>query len=184
MQLAFIGLGIIGILLLVFSIQILIKSGKNKQISEFTLDNETKVIEFNSIGLYSICFLGAGFIENPGKFCGELKSESGNLIQLHQTFPHYRFRKNGKLGLEYWTFEINEKGKYTLTFKYLNELIAKKSMLSSKRIFQKNIQADSLKVILKETIPIKSRIFSIIGLVIGINALIWGIVIGFTEIFI
>ncbi|WP_188655205.1 hypothetical protein [Yeosuana aromativorans] len=183
MQLTFIFIGIIGILLLIYSVRILIKSSKNKQLAEFNLDCETKQIELNSNGLYSLCFLGAGFVGNQGKFKAELKSENGNLIKLNKTFPNYRFRQNGTIGLEYWNFEINKKGKYTLTFKNLTDLIAKKSMLSSKRRFQNNIKTDSIKILLKETIPTKNRIFSIVGLVIGINALIWGILIGLTNAF-
>ncbi len=169
--------------MLIYSIRILIKSIKNKQLAEFNLDSESKIIELNSNGLYSLCFLGAGFIDNQGKFNAELKSENGNLVQLNKTFPNYRFRQNGELGLEYWNFQIDEIGKYILTFKNLTDLIAKKSMLSSKRLFQKNIKSDSLKILLKETMPTKNRFFSIIGLVIGINAVIWGILIGLTNAF-
>jgi hypothetical protein len=183
MQLTFIFIGIVGILLLIYSIRILIKSSKNKQVAEFALDSENKIIELNSTGLYSICFLGAGYVDNQGKFRAELKSENGNLIKLNKTFPNYRFRQSGKLGLEYWNFEINKEGKYTLTFKNLTDFIAKESMLISKRMFQKNINPESLKILLKETIPTKNRIFSIIGLVIGVNALIWGILIGLTDVF-
>ena len=94
MQLTFIFIGIIGILLLIFSIRILIKSSKNKLVAEFTLDSESKEIQLNSTGLYSLCFLGAGFVDNRGKFDAELKAENGNLIKLNKTFPNYRFRKN------------------------------------------------------------------------------------------
>ncbi len=183
MQLTFIFIGIIGILLLVYSIRILIKSSKNKLVAEFTLDSESKEIQLNSNVLYSLCFLGAGFIDNQGKFGAELKSESGNLIKLNKTFPNYRFRKNGKLGLEYWHFEIDKSGKYILTFENLNDLIAKHSMLISKRMFQKKINTNNLKILLKETISTKNRLFSIVGLVIGVNALIWGILIGLTNAF-
>ncbi|WP_167597979.1 hypothetical protein [Leeuwenhoekiella sp. ZYFB001] len=183
MQLTFIFIGIIGILLLIYSIRILIKSSKNRQLAEFNLDSQTKQIELKSNGLYSLSFLGVGFIDNQGNFKAELKSENGNLIKLNKTFPNYRFRQNGTIGLEYWSFEINKKGKYTLTFKNLNDLIAKKSMLSSKRMFQNNIKTDPIKIIVKKTTAIETRIFSIIGLVIGINALIWGILIGLTNVF-
>ena len=77
MQLTFICIGIIGILLLIFSIQILIKSSKNKQIAKFTLDKEPKLIEFNSKGFYALCFLGAGFVENKGNLSAEFISEKG-----------------------------------------------------------------------------------------------------------
>ena len=86
MQLTFIFIGIVGILLLIYSIRILIKSSKNKQVAEFTLDSEIKLIELNSTGLYSLCFLGAGFLDNKGKFSAELKSENGNVIKLNKTF--------------------------------------------------------------------------------------------------
>ena len=183
MQLTFIFIGIIGILLLIYSIRILIKSSKNKLVAEFTLDSESKEIQLNSTGLYSLCFLGAGFVDNRGKFDAELKAENGNLIKLNKTFPNYRFRKNGKLGLEYWNFEIDKSGKYILTFENLNDLIAKHSMLISKRMFQKEISPNNLKILLKETISTKNRFFSIVGLVIGVNALIWGILIGLTNAF-
>lgn len=183
MQLIFIFIGIIGILLLIYSIRILIKSSKNILVAEFTLDSESKEIQLNSTGLYSLCFLGAGFVDNQGKFSAELKAENGNLIKLNKTFPNYRFRQNGTLGLEYWQFEIVKGGKYILTFENLNDLIAKHSMLMSKRMFQKKINPENLKVLLKETISTKNRLFSILGLVIGANALIWGILIGLTNAF-
>lgn len=183
MQLTFIFVGIIGILLLIYSIRILIKSNKNKFIAELTVDYESKKIQLNSRGLYSLCFLGAGFIENKGNFNAELKSENGNLVKLNKTFMNYRFRKNGKLGLEYWHFEIDKEGEYILTFENLNDLIAKHSMLISKRIFQKNINPENLKILLKKTISTKSRFLSIVSLVIGINALIWGVLIGVLNVF-
>lgn len=168
---------------MIFSIRILFKASKNKHLPEFTLDSDTKLIDLKSNGLYSLCFLGAGFIDNRGKFNAELKSENGNLIKLNKTFPNYRFRHNGELGLEYWNFEINQIGKYSLTFKNLADLIAKKSILSLKKNVSENIKTDSLKILLKETISTKNRIFSIVGLVIGINALIWGILIGLTNVY-
>lgn len=183
MQLTFIFVGIIGILLLIYSIRILIKSSKSKFIAELTLDSESKKIQLNSRGFYSLCFLGAGFIENQGKFGAELKSENGNLVKLNKTFPNYRFRQNGKLGLEYWHFEIDKAGKYILTFENLNDLISKDSMLISKRRFQKNINPENLKILLKETISTRSRFLSIVGFVIGINALIWGVLIGLLNVF-
>ncbi|MFC0604136.1 hypothetical protein [Winogradskyella pulchriflava] len=151
--------------------------------TEFTLDSESKEIQLNSTGLYSLSFLGAGFVDNQGKFGAELKSENGKLIKLNKTFPNYRFRKNGTIGLEYWHFEISESGKYILTFENLNDLIAKHSMLISKRMFQKKINPKNLKILLKETISTKNRLFSIVGLVIGVNAVIWGILIGLTNAF-
>ncbi|WP_405292659.1 hypothetical protein [Algibacter sp. Ld11] len=183
MQLTFIFIGIVGILLLIYSIRILIKSSKNKQVAEFALDSEIKLIELNSTGLYSLCFLGARFLDNKGKFSAELKSENGNVIKLNKTFPNFPFTQNGERGLEFWNFEISEKGKYILTFKNLTDLIAKESMLISKRMLQKNIKPESLKILLKETIPTKNKVFSIIGLVLGVNAMIWGVLIGLTDIF-
>ena len=137
MQLIFILIGIIGVLLLFYSIRILIKSSKNKVVTVFNLDSESREIQLNSTGLYSLCFLGAGFVDDQGRLGAELKSENGNLIKIKKTFPNYRFRKNGQLGLEFWHFEIAQSGKYTLTFNNLNDLIAKHSMLISKRIFRK-----------------------------------------------
>ncbi|GAK97898.1 hypothetical protein JCM19294_1520 [Nonlabens tegetincola] len=183
MQLTFILIGTIGLLLLIYSIRILIKSRKNKLVAEFTLDSESKEIQLDSNVLYSLSFLGAGFIDDQGKFRAELKSESGNLVKLNKTFPNYRFRKNGKLGLEYWHFSIDNSGKYILTFENLNDLIAKHSMLISKRMFQKEISPNNIKILLKEAVSTKNRLFSIVGLVIGVNALIWGILIGFTNAF-
>jgi len=183
MQLTFIFIGIFGILLLTYLIRILIKSSKNKLVAEFILVSESKEIELNSTGFYSLCFLGAGFVDNQGKFNAELKSENGNLIKLNKTIPNYRFKMNGTLGLEYWHFEIVEGGKYILTFENLNDLIAKHSMLISKRKFQQNINPKNIKILLKETISAKNRLFLIVGLVIGVNALIWGILIGLTNTF-
>ncbi len=131
MQLPFLFIGIIGVLLMIYSVRILIKSSKNKQVAEFNLDSETKLIQLNSTGLYSLCFLGAGFVDNKGKFNAELKSENGDIIKLNKTFPNFPFTQNGERGLEYWKFEISKKGKYILTFKNLTDLIAKESMLIS-----------------------------------------------------
>ena len=50
-------------------------------------------------------------------------------------------------------------------------------------MFQKSINPQNLKILLKETISTKIRLFSIIGLVIGVNASIWGILIGSTDLF-
>ena len=106
MKLTFIFIGLIGIILLVNSIRILINSRKKNKISEFNLDSEEKIVELNSTGLYSICFIGAGFVGNKGSFTAELQSENGSHVELNKTFPNYRFYHNGTLGLEYWNLEL------------------------------------------------------------------------------
>ena len=99
------------------------------------------------------------------------------MIPLHKTLLNYRFKRNGTIGLEYWHFNIEKDGIYNLNFFNINDLIIKDSMLISKRIFQKNRRAEDLKILLKESISIKSRLLAIVCLVIGINALLWGILI-------
>ncbi|ARN77568.1 hypothetical protein BST97_05950 [Nonlabens spongiae] len=176
-------IGITGVIILAYSIWILIKSRNNECVNQFTFNSEINEIQLHSTGLYSICILGASFVNDQGKFDAELKSDSGNLIELNKPIFKYRFRKKGILGLEYYQFEISKSGKYFLSFKNQNELVAKHSMLISKRIFQKRINPNSLKVLVKETISTRDRMISIVGLVIGINAVIWGILAGFLKIF-
>ncbi len=183
MKLLFIFIGLLGLILLIYSIIILYKMSRTKKIVEFPLDSETRSLELNATGLFSICILGAGFTHNRGSFSAELKTENGRLIKLNQDLYGYRFRQKGVIGLEYYHFKINETGKHTLVFKNLKDLSAKKSMLYSKRIFQKEIDSKFLKIIVKETVTTTNRMFSIIGLVVGTNALAWGILLGLTDLF-
>ena len=168
---------LIGILLLFYSVRVFVRWSRAKVIAEFMLVSEGKNVFLNSKKRYSLCFLGAGFVSDKGKIIVELKSTEGKLIPLHKTLPNYRFRRNGTIGLEYWYFNIEKDGIYNLNFVNINDLIIKDSMLISKRIFQKNRRAEDLKILLKESISIRSRLLAIICLVIGINALLWGILI-------
>jgi hypothetical protein len=176
MQILFIFIGIIGLLFIVFAIRIFIKIKSKKEIAIFELNNNPKVIEFNTKGLHSICFIGVGFISDKGFFNVELKNKKQ--IQLIKTFPRYSFWHSGKIGIEIWKFKIDETGLYELVFKNVSDLVAKKPMLMSKRFFQSKIKPESIRVLIKETIPVKYRILSIVFLVIGINAFAWGIIIG------
>ncbi len=184
MRLISIIIGITGVVILVYSIWILIKSRNNKLVSQFTLNSKINEIQLHSTGLYSICILGAGFVNDKGKFDVELKSDNGNLIELNKPIFKYRFRKKGILGLEYYQFKINKSGKYFLNFMNQNDLVAKHSMLISKRIFQGRINPNNLKVLVKETISTRDRLISIAGFIIGMNAVIWGILVGFFNLFV
>lgn len=158
MQILFIFIGIIGLLLIVLAIRIFVKLKSKKEIAILELNNESKVIEFNKKGLHSISFIGVRFISDKGFFNVELKNENKKQIQLIKTFPRYSFWHRGKIGIEIWKFKIEETGLYELVFKNVSDLVAKKSMLMSKRFFQSKIKTESIRVLIKETIPVRYRI--------------------------
>lgn len=183
MRFAFILLGLFGLAIFIWSAIALIKAKKSKRIVLFPLNSEKKILTFDETGLYSISFLGAGYIKNINATLTSSELDNKVPVKLNRLFPSYRYKLNGELGLEYWNFTIEHAGSYNLRFQNLERLIARSSVLRYKIPFQKQIEADSLKILVKKAIPPVYRVISIIGLVLGANAMAWGVLIGLFDVF-
>lgn len=183
MQLLFIGIGLMSLVMLYYSIKYLIKSYRCKTIIEFPLDSIKHELEFKTIGLYSFCFIGAKHVSNDGTFNAMIYNRNNVSVRLNTSFPNYTFRKKGIYGIEFYKFRIKEAGRYTLQLTNHTGLKVNQSMLPIGRLLQNDSDTSHLKVRIKQTISSWERFVSIVGLVLGVNGLAWGIMIGVFNVF-
>lgn len=177
-QLLFLGIGLISILLLYYSIKIFIKAYRCKQVAEFALDTQAHEIVFNAAGFYKISFIGCRHIKIGSATISLFHSQNNQSIPLKVSFPKIVTRSNGVYGVEYWSFKISEPGTYTLKMDHITDVKSYQSQLLIKNLFSKNTESINLKIRIKEGLTILERISSILGLVLGVNGLAWGMIIG------
>ncbi|WP_405368128.1 hypothetical protein [Nonlabens sp. Asnod2-A12] len=182
-QLLFLGLGLISILLLYYSIIIFIKAYRCKQIAEFALDTQAHDIIFNAAGFYKISFIGCRHIKIGSTTINLFHSQTNESIPLKVSFPNVVTRSNGVYGVEYWSFKISQPGTYTLKMEHITDVKSYQSQLLIKNLFSKPTNSQFLKIRIKEGLTILERISSIVGLVLGVNGLASGIMIGIFNLF-
>jgi hypothetical protein len=179
MQILFIVLGLIGLTMTFFGAKWTFKSFKSKEIIGFPLNELEKEFEIIKPGLFTLCIIGGGYVNNTGSFRALVKrKENQKVIDLKENFMKPRFRKNWKMGVEYLQFKISNSGLYNVEIENAEDLIVKKSMLKTKQIFQSRLPIENIEVSIKETIPIGKKLFGIIFLVLGVNMSAWGIMLG------
>jgi len=182
-QLLFLGIGLISILLLYYSIRVFIKAYRCKQIAEFALDTQAHDILFNTAGFYKISFVGCKHIKIGSATISLFHPQTNESIPLKVSFPNIVTRFNGVYGVEYWSFKINRPGTYTLKMDHITDVKSYQSQLLIKNLLSKPTDSQFLKIRIKEGLTILERISSILGLVLGVNGLAWGIMIGIFNLF-
>lgn len=169
-------MGLIGLTMLFFGLKWSLKSFKSKKIIEFPILDSVKEFEIINPGLYSFCIIGGGYVHNSEGFKTLISNVgSQKSIDLEENIIKPRFRKNWKMGVEYLQFKINNIGNYKIEIQNPEKLIVKKSMLKTKQIFQSNQLMENIEILIKETIPVKKKLFGILFLVLGVNMSAWGI---------
>ena len=155
----------------------MILQSRKEEVAVFTLSDHPNKLELKS-GHHAVCLIDVGFFDDNGKSIVMLKSENGKTIKINGVYLNPRFIRNNRTVFEFWNFYIEEAGIYELTFQNLNDMIAKKSMLPLSALLQSKIDPESIKVLIREVVPLRSRIFSLFALIIGGLAMAWGIGIG------
>lgn len=179
MQALFIVFGIIGLIMIFFGAKWTWKSVKAKEIVNFPFIESKKEFEIKNIGLFSLCILGGGSVNNSGCFQVQIKDrDNQRIVELKENTMKPRFRKNWKMGVEYFQFKISKNGWYKIEIKNPKDLVVKQSTLKIKQVFQYPVPTESLEVLIKETIPNSKKLFGILLLVLGVNISAWGIMLG------
>ncbi|AGC78611.1 hypothetical protein LX97_02625 [Nonlabens dokdonensis] len=182
-QLIFITIGLISLFLIYQALRIFIKAYRCKTITEFPLENGEQNITFQKSGLYTISFIGARHVNFQRGFQLKMTSKSGAPIHLNQSIPQFTFRSKGIYGVTCWSFSIDSPRECDIVLSNIENLAFSQSQLSLKRIFTKEEPPKFVKVLIKEGITTFERLVSIIGLVLGVNGLGWGIMIGVFNMF-
>lgn len=155
------------------------KSLKAKEIIGFPLAEREKEFEIKNAGLFTLCIIGGGYVNNSGSFRVQIKGKDNQrTVYLKENFIKPKFRKNWKMGVEYLQFNISNYGLYKVEIGNPEDLIVKKSMLKIKRMFQSPLPIENIEILIKETVPISKKLFGIIFLVLGVNLSAWGIMLG------
>ncbi|CAM3810594.1 GOLD domain-containing protein [Flavobacterium gelidilacus] len=179
MQIIFLLAGIIGLIMSFFGSKMLIEIYKNKIISELKLtENE---INFDKIGLYSICVVGGGYSNNLGNFETKITSKGIIIINTVESKPKFKFHYKGRLANEFYKFEIENPGIYNIKINNIEHLEVKESMLFSKRYFQKKLPTEKIGLIVKETSPNSKFIIGLLMTILGLQIAVWGILLAFNT---
>lgn len=161
---------LVGIVAIFYALCLFLKqiNFKNLSISKL-LDSNDKVLSFNEIGTYSIAFIGGGYMKVRNDFTLNLSSLRGNKrVNAEINNIKFRLKYKGTLGVEFYTFSIDEIGEYILRVGNFDSLIMKSSMLSSVQLFQKPINISEIEIVLKKSLSIKEKIAMIICFVAGL----------------
>ena len=182
MQVTFLFIAIIGLTLVIYGIKLLIKELKLKEVAEFDLIDQTKSIDINKTGLYSINFIGIGhkykFRANKAFDLSIIQPNGKNLKKINPNV-NYHFIRKGKICIEIWRFDVIQKGIHRIEFIGLSEFIKKNPFIKSDEfLIKRKFETSKLKVLVKESVPGTNRFLMILSMVIGINAFFWGILIG------
>ena len=176
MQILYIILGVIGLTMTFLGAKWSIKSFRAKEIINFPITHFKKDFEIIKPGLYALCIVGGASVNDAGNLRILIKhKDDQHVVELKEHLIKPRFRKKGKIGVEYLQFKILHSGRYQIELKNIDNLIVKKSRLTAQQIFQSPLSFENIEISIKETITIGKKIFGIIFLVLGINASFWGI---------
>ncbi len=176
MKFFFIIIFIIGLFLVRYAYNWFLEMKSKKVLFNFNLGEVNKIIDVEN-GIYSLSFLGDGFVMPTNTFKVLIEFLNGNeRVEVSKNLLNYRFKKGNKKGIEYLRFEINKPGGYELKIINPDSLIMKKSMLKSKRLIQKKMNIEDIRVLIKEFTPVKKRVLSIIFLIFGVNCILWGLI--------
>jgi len=147
-------------------------------IAVFNLEDNSHEFEIQRPGYYSISILGAGFVR-------ELQSVASKLILndlddlevgVHLLAP--RFRKDGRMGIEYWGFSTSGIGRCTITLSNMKYIEAYDSMLMPERMFESPVDHSRLKVIIHPSAQPLYKYISVVSLVLGVWLVVIGILVG------
>ncbi len=169
-----------GLLLTWLAFKLFLEIKSKKELLYSKLNGNNYKVEFKTSGLFSIALIGTGFIEPAKSFEVIILDENNDdkNVEILKSYAKYRFKKDGKKGIEVLKFRINKPGFYNLKIKSANDLLVmKKSMLKTKRFFQSEIENNKeIEILVKEALTFKRRILFFIFIVFGINLTLWGIV--------
>lgn len=126
-------------------------------------------------GFYSIAILGGGFVKEARRVNVELTSNDSHPVEVRTNNISFRFLKEKQIGTDHWGFSAQTTGNYTIVFSSLENLEVKKSMLWSKRLFESNLPADHIKILIYKTTMPLYRLAAIVSLVFGIGLILSGI---------
>ena len=159
-----------------------IKSLFVKSIVNYKQFDFSKPIEINEKGLYSIGVLGAGQIKYVKQAKFTLVGISNqNEIKLKENFFKYQFFKDFRRGIEFMQFKITAPGKYQLKLEKVDKLEFKASPLFIAGLLSSNLEGKQLEILIRKTLPVVKKIFGTILLVLGVNMLLWGVMLTFYE---
>lgn len=179
MQLTFIFIGIISLLVLIYSVRLFIRQLKLKEIVVFDLIERTKSFEIVESGIHSICIFGLSSDFTVSELKVSLSTPNGKEINLTKNKIRYSYLRKGIRTFEQWSFKAHHSGTHKLNLKNLEEFLSKNPFLTSQKPFSnRKTETKSLKILVKQSVSTKHRLISIIGLVLGVNGLFWGIIMG------
>jgi hypothetical protein len=173
-------IGIIGLVMFLIGGKMLIEKYKSKIIGELKLTDNWNEINFEKIGLYSVCVVGGGYANNLGNFEAKITNNE-NEIEMVEKRMKFKFHHKGKLATEFYQFAIENPGIYKLIFKGSEDLEVKESMLVSKRLFQKKLPMDQIGILIKETSSGSKFIIGLLMTIFGFNIAGLGVILAFNP---
>ena len=165
---------IIGFILVFLGGYWLIKSFRVKQIYYNDLKEETIKVNLQGNKKYIISFVGGFFNKDEGMKVNTINYSSNKIIETNKYRLKYQFVLEGDKGFDYYHFKTNEAGAYGVQIENPERLRLVKSNLKLKRVVLPKNDIHK-KILIKEKFSSKKKLISIIILVLGANALIFGL---------
>lgn len=166
----------ISVTLILWSLFMLLKQLQLREIAYFDLIENPKSFNIAKTGIYSVSIVGINPDFNLKNLQASLKSLNGVETLLSKNKIRFAYLRKGTLAVEQWKFITNETGKYELYYPNLNQYLAENPKLISKKLFSnRQIETKSLKIAIKQSVPLAYRLFSLLGLFFGISGLSLGV---------
>ena len=160
-----------------YSFKMFLKGMRINPIGVFNLEDNSHEFEIERPGYYSISILGAGFVRELQRVT--IKLTLNNVYDLevgvHMIAP--RFRKDSRMGIEYWGFSTSGIGRCTITLSNMEYIEAYDSMLIPQRVFESPIDHSKLKVIIHPSLPPIHKVASVFSLILGVWLVVAGILV-------
>ena len=120
MQLTFIFIGIISLLVLVYSVKLVIRQFKLKEIAVFDLIEKNKSFELAEIGIHSICIIGISSDFTVSDLNASIITPNGKEIILTEKKIRYSYLRKRVKTFEQWTFKSNHSGTHKLNLSLIH----------------------------------------------------------------
>ena len=179
MQILYIFMALVGFTMLYFGIKWMYQFFTTRKVIEFPLTEKTAEFLLDK-GLYAFCMVGVRYARNIGDFKIWLASDRDRRA-LEKSSVGVNFSHNGSPAVQYSTFTVEQFGMYTVVLENIDKLKAKGSRLFFTRMLQSDIEPERIRILIKETLPFERIFLGIIFLVLGVNILVWGIILSFNP---
>lgn len=179
MQLLYIALFVLGLTMTALGILWLVQTFSGKDIIEFPLAEKKKEFGLPGNGRYGVFIVGTKYLRKTGDFSARLRELSTSAsVELTECTIKFKMSTPKRRMVEYFQFIAPHPGIYRIEFENIDQISTGMILMKSADRFGA-ITGTQLGILIKKTLPVSKKILSILLLTIGINLIVWGIILAF-----